>query len=319
MIVGGIHLSLAGLRLEPAYINAHDHLEFALFPRLGNRIYPNASEWASDIYHPDQSPIRDHLRVPKRLRLFWGGLRNLIAGATVVWHHNPWNEVFNHNFPVRVLRHFGWAHSLHFSADIVARFRATPPDCPFIMHAAEGTDAASAGEIRRLHDLGVLTPRTVLVHAVATNDEGWSLVRASGASVVWCPRSNLFTLGRTLDPQRLNAERIRFSIGTDSPLTAEGDFLDETAASSADYALRSSDFVAVRATGAPPDLVVIEGKPRLVSERLARGRKPDGWSILHVEDRPPVYVPFDIPALLRATRDALGDDHIRLAGREVLS
>ena len=319
MIFDGIEIDLDGLRLEPAFVNAHDHLEFALFPRLGNRVYPNATEWARDIYHPDRSPIREHLRVPKTLRLFWGGLRNLIAGATEVWHHNPWHESFETGFPVRVLRRFGWAHSLAFSGDIRERFKTTPPNAPFIIHASEGTDATSTAEIRELSDLGVLGPRTVLVHAVGIDDGGWEVVRRSGASVVWCPRSNLFTLGRTLDPKQLEEKGIRLTIGTDSPLTAGGDLLDEIAESGLKHASRSGDLIATREPGAPPELVIMDGHLRLVSERLARGRVPEGWSQLHIEGRPRLFLPYDIPALIRRTYEALGSDVIRLAGREVLS
>src|SRR5271163_1911032 len=57
------HLILPGL------INCHDHLEFNLFPKLGQGPYPNAAAWADDIYHPDRSPIKEHLAVPKAARL----------------------------------------------------------------------------------------------------------------------------------------------------------------------------------------------------------------------------------------------------------
>jgi len=36
-IVEGVELDLEGLQVLPGLINAHDHLEFALFPRLGQR------------------------------------------------------------------------------------------------------------------------------------------------------------------------------------------------------------------------------------------------------------------------------------------
>jgi len=104
---------------------------------LGRRHYANAQDWARDIYHPDQSPIREHLEVPKALRLRWGGLRNLASGVTTVCHHNPYELVFHDDFPVRVLERCGWAHSLAFEADIQKRFEATPAGAPFLIHAGE--------------------------------------------------------------------------------------------------------------------------------------------------------------------------------------
>src|SRR5581483_7134082 len=65
-------LDLSGYLLLPGLINAHDHLEFNLFPRLGNGPYPNAAAWARDIYQPGCDPIKQHLRVPKPARLLWG-------------------------------------------------------------------------------------------------------------------------------------------------------------------------------------------------------------------------------------------------------
>src|SRR6185312_3541682 len=162
------HFDLRGFLLLPGLINAHDHLEFNLFPKLGSRLYVNALEWAADIYRPSESPAREQLAVPKPVRLYWGGLRNLLSGVTTVAHHNPFEEdVFDARFPVRVLRHFAWAHSLDFSPDLAERHRRTPAHCPFILHAAEGTDAHAASEIGLLDKLDVLDSRTVLVHAIA--------------------------------------------------------------------------------------------------------------------------------------------------------
>src|SRR5262249_9678507 len=92
-------LGLSGFLLLPGLINAHDHLEFALFPRLGKGGYQNFVEWAEDIHQPDQSPVREHRAVPKSTRLWWGGIRNLVAGVTTVCHHNPYDaETFDNAF-----------------------------------------------------------------------------------------------------------------------------------------------------------------------------------------------------------------------------
>jgi cytosine/adenosine deaminase-related metal-dependent hydrolase len=320
-VVEGIPLDLEGLSILPGHINAHDHLDFALFPRLGNGPYPNATAWARDVYHPKRSPIVEHLRVPKCARLLWGGLRNLLAGVTTVSHHNPYEPAFDNNFPVRVVKHYGWAHSLAFDKKIRESFDATAPGAPFLIHAAEGTDTDSAQEILELDRLGVLSDRTVLIHAVALDDRAWQLIRERNVSVITCPRSNIFTLGRTAD---VPAD-IPLGLGTDSSLTSEGDFLDELqrfGAQRHDAAkiLRlqgTSDYIAAPEFAHQPELVVIGDRIHLISQRLAPSlpsRLRAEFSPLQVETREPVLVRWNIPDLIAAT----GLAEIRLAGRRVM-
>jgi cytosine/adenosine deaminase-related metal-dependent hydrolase len=321
-----VNVDLSGYHILPGLINAHDHLEFNLFPRLGSGPYPNATKWAEDIYKPTEPPVSDHLRVPKRLRLLWGGLKNLLSGVTTVCHHNPYDPVFDEDdFPVRVVKRFGWAHSLRFSPDIAERFRATPQDWPFVIHLGEATDAEGSEEIYRLDEMGALTERTVLVHAVALDRDGLDLVRRRGASIVWCPSSNLFTLGRTLDA----SARDGVALGTDSALTGAGDMLDELVVAGGDYRMvscnasrilrleeRPDDWIAVREFGEPPVVVVIGGRTRLIAPELAE--ECAGFHKLHLEGRDPFLVDVDIPSLYAETAGILGPD-IRLAGRRVLS
>ncbi|MBV8846281.1 MAG: amidohydrolase family protein [Bryobacterales bacterium] len=334
VIVEGIDLDLDELQIMPGLVNAHDHLHFSLFPRLGLGPYENATEWARDIYHPDREPVRSHLAVPKSLRLIWGGLRNLLAGVTTVCHHDEYHPAFDSGFPIRVVKRFGWAHSLAFTEDVRGRFETTPADQPFIIHLAEGTDADAAGEIFKLHELGALTERTVVVHAVGLTAEGWDLLRRAGAAAVWCPRSNLFTVGRTL-PRQVIDSGVRIALGTDSSLTSEGDFLDEIqfaksmtacarkiAIQGAHDVLRTpkhrGDWIATRRFGEAPELVVIDGEIRLISPKLAKYLPQSVCECFHriqVEDRPAVLVRWDVPALLEETSRYLNP--IRLAGRLV--
>ncbi len=227
MIPGAGSLDLRGCLVLPGLINAHDHLEFNLFPRLGRGPYANAGSWARDIYLPGQSPVKEHLRIPLATRLRWGAVKNLLSGVTTVCHHNPYNAaVFGRNFPVRVPRRYGWAHSLEFSPDLVERFRRTPSERPFILHLGEAVDRRGRQEIWRLDQLGALDRRTVLVHGVALGKRGLRLVLERGASLVWCPSSNMFLLGRTLDRASLESG-VPAALGTDSALTSTRGLLEE--------------------------------------------------------------------------------------------
>ncbi len=219
-------LDCSGYLILPGLINAHDHLDFNLFPRLGNGPYESASEWARDIHSAFQQPIEEVLSVPLRERLLWGGIKNLVSGVTTVCHHNPWNKVFGEQFPVRVVRAFSWAHSIAFSSDLPARHAACPATRPFVFHAGEATNGTGRREMETLAKLGLFASNSVMVHAVGLTRESLGLAHAQGCSLVWCPSSNLFTLGKTL-PRSVLESGLPIALGTDSALTAQGDMIDE--------------------------------------------------------------------------------------------
>jgi hypothetical protein len=131
--------------------------------------------------------------------------------------------------------------------------------------------------------------------------------------------------------------RISMALGTDSPLTVEGDLLDElehaggtlmsrlalvTAVPSRVFQLppRPGDWIATSQFGLPPKLVVIEGRIRLIDPALAEWLPPNlrgEFHRLNIQTRPPVLVRWNIPELLEQTRRHLGPGPIRLGGREV--
>jgi cytosine/adenosine deaminase-related metal-dependent hydrolase len=347
---------LSGFLILPGLINAHDHLEFNLYPRLGCGPYPNATAWAADIYHPDRKPLLQHLLVPKAVRLFWGGVKNLLSGVTCVLHHNQYQpEVFGRRFPVRVIRRYGWAHSVRFSPEIAGHYAATPAGAPFIVHACEGTDTEAAEEIYRIDRSGALGPSTVIVHGVGLDAEGMALMKERRAALIWCPTSNAFTLGRTLEPSALRSG-IPIALGTDSALTADGDMTDEIAAAlchvdrpclydmvtntaAAILLLKSgegriehggrADLVAVRDSGGrpcdalarlKPELVMIDGRIRLstlaMRERLGLQKLP--LQPIEVEGRERFLVACDVHSFALAAARVLGED-LRLAGRRVMA
>ena len=220
-------IDLQGYTLFPGLVNAHDHLEFALFPRLGSRRYGNASEWALDIQTREADTIALQKQIPKSDRLWWGAIRNLLSGVTTVCHHNPIEPpLSNSDFHIRVISQFGWEHSPAFARDIPLALSRTGPDEPFIIHACEGTDQAAAGDLQALHSLGALEERSVLVHGLALQDEDIRHLNRCGASLIVCPSSNNFLFGACHTLEQLRSVT-RLALGSDSPLTANGDLLDE--------------------------------------------------------------------------------------------
>lgn len=220
-------IDLSGFLLLPGFVNAHDHLEFALFPRLGNPPYRNYIEWGDDIHGRYPDIIAKHRAVPKEIRLWWGGLRNLLCGVTTVSHHNPlFPELQREDFPVRVVQDYGWGHSLALGGDLRKARAATPAGRPFIVHACEGVDEQARQELSGLDRLGVLDDSTVLVHGLALDQAAIALTRDRRASLIVCPSSNKFLFDKLPDiPTLSKIEKI--ALGSDSPLTAEGDLLDE--------------------------------------------------------------------------------------------
>jgi cytosine/adenosine deaminase-related metal-dependent hydrolase len=246
-------IDLGGSFVFPGLINAHDHLELNSQPRLKWRErYANASEWIADFQPRFETDPALAVTKPETLddRVWIGGLKNLLAGVTTVCHHNPIHRALRRRFPVRVLEQFGYSHSLHVDGDAVAAsHRRTPPDWPWMIHAAEGIDEAARGELDTLMRLGCLAPNTVLIHGVGFGRAASDRVIAAGAGLVWCPSSNQFLFDATADVRAFD-DADRLALGSDSRLSGERDLLDELKAAHATRQLSAEGVVRTVTTGA---------------------------------------------------------------------
>jgi len=229
----GDHIvDVAGCRILPGLINAHDHLQLnSLTPLDFHREFSNAVEWAAAVQarlRTDQS-FAASAAVSRRARLHAGALKNLLSGVTTVAHHDPHYPELDHaDFPVRVPRDNGWSHSLAVDGPdkVRASHRQTDPAHAWIIHAAEGLDESAAAEFETLQKLGCLTGNTLLVHGVALSASQLQRLIQVGAGLIWCPTSNLKMFGRTASVADTLASG-RLALGTDSRLTGACDLLQE--------------------------------------------------------------------------------------------
>lgn len=62
---------------------------------------------------------------------------------------------------------------------------------------------------------GLLSPGTVLAHAIHLDAEDWALIRSHRAAVAHCPTSNFFLRSGRFDLERAVREDVRFGLGSD--------------------------------------------------------------------------------------------------------
>lgn len=342
-------IDVDGAFVLPGLINAHEHLElnhYGALPTGGP--YRNASEWI-DAMRPRlraDGAIRANSRFPLADRLFIGGLKNLLAGVTLVAHHNPPYPGLARVVPVRVLQPYAWAHSFALEGHPVGAGGEPGPrvaqtchrageNVPFFVHAAEGIDRAAEAEIDRLDAAGCLRATTVLVHGVAMTDVGWRRASSTGTSLVWCPQSNRALFGATIPVRAFldtpgDAWR-RLCLGTDSRLTGARDLLEELrvaqamTAVTAEELLRmvtssAADVLRTRRSGrlergAPADLTMIPASAADAASSLVSTRRSEVRAVI-VGGTPMVADPR-VGSLFPARRTAASP--IRVDGIEKLA
>lgn len=226
-------IDLEGRFVLPAFVNAHDVLDLASLPPLGRRApYSTLYDWVGDV----EEETREHgeaLAIPLVDRLFLGAMRNLLAGVGSVLHHHPDHRSLGRaDFPVRVQRRYGFAHSPRLTPALRRTYRTSDRRVPWLVRAAEGADPRLREEIAALAEANVLRQNTVLVRgtALAAEDAG-DLARAR-ACLVWSPECDARQYGRTAAAAALRAAGVRIGIGSDAAPAGARDFLSTLAAAS---------------------------------------------------------------------------------------
>jgi cytosine/adenosine deaminase-related metal-dependent hydrolase len=295
----GPRFDLGGRWLLPGLVNAHDQLDLSVFPPLGAPPFVSFYDWAASVEALAEAAVRAAVAVPLIDRLFLGGLRNLLAGATaVVHHHPPHRSMTRDDFPVRVLGRYQFADSPGRTPALRRTYRSTDRRIPWFVRVAEGTDDRARAELDLLAEANVLRQNTVILHGTGLRAEDAPRIASAQASVVWCPEADRRLYGATAPVRELRAAGVRVALGSDSPLSGSRDALSNLAAARReglfddpallDLATRASAEVARLPAGGyddgcVADFVVVDdldrfldGDRRAIGLVVARGRAAYG-------------------------------------------
>jgi cytosine/adenosine deaminase-related metal-dependent hydrolase len=220
----------------PALINVHDHLRGDYLPRIGPQngdYYLNWSYWERDLR---SSPVvEERARITVEQMYLLSSYKNLFSGVVTVNDHFPheFNEPLIPMLPIRVINNYTLAHEcssfdLNWGDGIeIEHRRAVERGHPFITHLEEGFDVESQSGVDILEDLNCLDDHDLFIHCIGFSDSDIRKVRDAGASVAWCPASNVFMFNVTCKIRKMIAAGINLCIGTDSTATGSVNLLEE--------------------------------------------------------------------------------------------
>jgi hypothetical protein len=233
---GPAQFSLKNTFVFPALINIHDHLRGDYLPRVGPKkgtYYLNWAYWDKDFKASPVYKERSDLSVEECYQL--GAYKNLFSGVCTVNDHFL-HEINDHIIPllpVRVLRKYTLAHEcssydLQWGDGIeIEHDRARSKDYPFITHLEEGYDEEAQRGIETIEQLHCLDAFDVLVHCIGFSDEDIKKVCRAGATVGWCPASNIFMYNLTAKIKKFIETGVNVALGTDSTATGAVNLLEE--------------------------------------------------------------------------------------------
>jgi cytosine/adenosine deaminase-related metal-dependent hydrolase len=233
----GVMIDLGGTSfVYPALINTHDHMRGNYLPRVGPKpgeFYHNWLPWDNDLKASDTYAERAKLSAETIYAL--SAYKNLFSGVTTVNDHFPHhlNQQILPTLPIRAIQEYTLAHEsssydLKWGDGIeIEHQRAVERNWPFITHLAEGFDEESLQGLRNLERLGVLDDHCLFVHCIGFSEEDIAKTARAGASISWCPASNMFMFNVTCKIRQFLEAGVNVTIGTDSTHTGSYNLLAE--------------------------------------------------------------------------------------------
>ncbi len=233
----GPEIDLGGASfVYPALVNIHDHFRGNYLPRVGpqgDNFYLNWGPWDNDL--KASGIFKERANIAVEQMYFLSSYKNLFSGVATAHDHFPHeiNDPFLPRLPIRVIREYTLEHEcssfdLKWGKGIEQEHKwAVERGWPFITHLEEGFDPESMEGVEILERLGCLDNHGVFIHCIGFSDEDIRKVAKAGASVSWCPASNMLMFNVTCKIRKFLQAGINVGIGTDSTHTGSVNLLAE--------------------------------------------------------------------------------------------
>jgi len=246
----------------PGLFNAHDHLEFNLFPRLRSRYYRDYLEWGNDIQKLYSKEIDAALKIPVELRMKFGMIKNLLNGITTVMHHGN-KSIKKSDQIVSVISNYNFLHSVSLERNWRIKLTLMLNKLPFVIHLGEGVGAAMENEVNKLFKWNLFKREIIAVHGIGLNTNHADKL----AALIWCPDSNLFLYNKTANVFELK-NRIPVLFGSDSNLTSDPNFWNHIRIARVINALNDEELIN-SITSLPSELLSIKDIGKIKNGYLA--------------------------------------------------
>ncbi len=220
--IPSIRIDLGGKILYPGFINSHDHLLASFLPKVGGTT-KHLSWLAYDNLYKSSGIFAERQQIDIELLYYLGAYKNLFSGVTSVQDHIPHHvqEPFKNSLPVKLIHDFYLSHSignysLGWGEGAALEYKlAESSNKPFITHLGEGLDEDSISSLRKLEKMNALGPNSVLIHCIPFGPREVEMIAKAGASVVWCPTSNIHIFGKTTNIKLYLDAGVNVCLGTD--------------------------------------------------------------------------------------------------------
>ena len=258
-----LDLDLEGKKyIFPGLINAHEHLGAQYYHIDLNQTFTNTYDWLSTVFNLNKFPYnllyRPYIYLnypfdllgrlnldPHDIEIIMGAradskkvkmlslqtlyqcstFRNLISGVTTIADYHSWH---NFKLAIRLVRNQIVINSVRWQKFLIPYgYKLTKGRVPFVIDCECGTDEDTKRELVELNELGALGSNTVLIHGVGFSKKDIKLVAERGASVVWCPCANVFTMNRTANIPELLKHNVNIALGTDGTDSGAINLLNE--------------------------------------------------------------------------------------------